>query len=31
MSMTKERKIVEKSDLLSADAYIKSRKKLEKN
>ena len=30
MSMTKERKIVEKSDLLSADAYIKSRKKIRK-
>ena len=26
--MTKERKIVEKSDLLSADAYINSRKKI---
>ena len=30
MSMTKERKIVEKSDLLSADAYINSRKKIRK-
>ena len=30
MSMTKERKIVEKSDLLSADVYIKSRKKIRK-